>query len=469
MTSVLLALALLSCGGGDDLTAGGGIGGTGVHSVGEVTAIGSIWVNGVEYDTRQADVFLNNEFIGGGDHVIIENLDVGRIVYVKGRLFSTDQGLAEEVYFTSTVLGPVDAIQFIDDYTMKLTVLDQIVIVNSHTRMKNVVLDDLAEGDTVDISGHYDDTGVIFASFMEETGATIYIVTGTISHLNTVDTTLTINGLAVDYHRAKTSGAVPADMDNGMVASAEGRVEDGRTVFIADRIIPFLNMDEIQGDAVEIEGFVGSAVQDDQFGLNGLIVEVNENTEYTGGAKEEMLPGVVVEVEGAVTGGVVLAEKVKFSPLFRAESDLEQKDSIDVTLELTEMEEITIQTNSLTRYLGLSEDFDALSPGDHLVIKGSIVEDQVVMAVQVIGRPAVQDGIVLSGTTTTISNPLLFINGGTIDTGAIPANGFYADDDTAISREVFWQLLHEDDWVEARGTLAGGSAVWEKVTLGPIE
>lgn len=464
--TALFMLIGLSCGGGGDLVAGGGIGGTGVISVGEVTEIGSIWVNGVEYDTGQADVYLGSTYIGSGDQTIIENVDVGRIVHVRGRLHDTDSGTADEVYFSSAVLGPIDVIQPIDDFDTKLTILDQTVIVNERTLFKNTVLDDLAVGDIVDVAGHFDDTGAIFASFLEVTSTTPYTVSGPINNLNTGDTTFTINDLVVDYSQAEADGAIPAAVENGMVVSVNGRIETGGTVFMADRVDTYLNVEEIQGEAVEIEGVIGAALQDDQFPLNGFTVGINTITEFIGGTEEEVLPGVIVEVEGYFDNGLIIAEKVKFSPLFRAESDLGRKDDSDSTLEMKALEAITFQTNELTRYLGLADSFDALAPDNHLVIKGRIVEDQVVIAAQIIGLPAVQDKLVLRGTVTAVNAPILTINGVSIDTDTIPPNGFYTDEESSVSQDDFFQLLQENDRVEARGELSAGSAVWEKITLG---
>lgn len=464
--TALFMLIGLSCGGGGDLVAGGGIGGTGVISVGEVTEIGSIWVNGVEYDTGQADVYLGSTYIGSGDQTIIENVDVGRIVHVRGRLHDTDSGTADEVYFSSAVLAPIDMIEPIDDFDTKLTILDQTVIVNERTLFKNTVLDDLAVGDIVDVAGHFDDTGVIFASFLEITSATPYTVSGPISNLDTGNTTFTINDLVVDYSLAEADGAIPAAVENGMVVSANGRIETDGIVLMADRVDTYLNVEKIQGEAIEIEGFIGAALQDDQFLLNGFTVEINTNTEFINGTEEEILLGIIVEVEGYFNNGIIIAQKVKLSALFRAESDLGRKDSGNRTLEMKELEAITFQTNELTRYLGRADSFEALTPDDHLVIKGRMVEDQIVTAVQIIGRPTVQDKLVLRGTVTAINAPILTINGVSVDTDTIPPNGFYTNEDTSVSQDDFFQLLQEDDWVEARGELSVGPAVWEKITLG---
>jgi hypothetical protein len=468
----LFILAGLSCGGGGGLVAGGGIGGTGVTSVGEVTAFGSVWVNGVEYDTGHADVYVDNSYLGRGDQAILQNMDVGRIVVVRGQLHGSGSGTAEEVYYTSAVRGPIDAVETIDIYTIRLTVLGQTIIVDDRTRLKGVDADDLAEGNFVDVSGLFDSTGTILAVFLEKTADVApagaeYTVTGPVSNLNTAAMTFSINSLAVDYGQGNLSGFNSSGIENGMFVSISGRIEAGGTVFIADTVSPYLSLDEASGEEIEMEGLVGAAISANRFPLNGYMVAIDSNTEFVDGTVEEILPGIRIEVEGVFDSGAIVAEKIKFSALFRAESDLFQKNDVDLTLVLAGLAQITVRTNELTHYIGLAAGtgFDALAPGDHLVIKGHLVEDQIVTASQIIGLPA-KDKVFLRGTLTDISDPVLSINGVAVDTDTLPTDGFYRDDETVVSREEFFNLVQIGNWVEVKGQLlAGGSVEWQSITL----
>ena len=67
-----LVIALSSCGGGGGgggggglaaVSTGGGIGGTGVTSSGTVDGFGSIFVNGVEYETDEAQILIDGESV----------------------------------------------------------------------------------------------------------------------------------------------------------------------------------------------------------------------------------------------------------------------------------------------------------------------------------------------------------------------------------------------------------------------
>ena len=85
---VALALLILwgcsgGAGGGGRLTAGGGIGGSGV-TVGSVSKFGSVFVNDVEYDTTGAVVVVDGVEKGSGDQTVLDNLSVGKVVRIEG-------------------------------------------------------------------------------------------------------------------------------------------------------------------------------------------------------------------------------------------------------------------------------------------------------------------------------------------------------------------------------------------------
>ena len=54
-----LILGIVACGGDSGTLAGGGIGGTGIISVGAITELGSIFVNDIEFATDMAAVTLD--------------------------------------------------------------------------------------------------------------------------------------------------------------------------------------------------------------------------------------------------------------------------------------------------------------------------------------------------------------------------------------------------------------------------
>jgi len=153
------------------MSAGGGIDGTGIMSAGVVTAFGSVVVNGTEFDTSNAAVFINGEQVGVGDDAVLENLDIGMVVTVEGRTSKDGTRFtADRVVYSDNVVGPVESISDIDPTTKEVVVLGQTVILNVITKFKETTFNTLAQGDVVEISGYLDDNRAIRATFLEKKG-----------------------------------------------------------------------------------------------------------------------------------------------------------------------------------------------------------------------------------------------------------------------------------------------------------
>ena len=106
---ILTGAVIWSCGGGavgDLASTGGGTGGTGI-SVGSVSAFGNIYVNGVRYDTSNAEIFVEGQSKGFGDQVVLTQLAVGMVVRVEGDIEDSRNGTASKVHFSDGVRGPV--------------------------------------------------------------------------------------------------------------------------------------------------------------------------------------------------------------------------------------------------------------------------------------------------------------------------------------------------------------------------
>jgi hypothetical protein len=473
MAVMLAVLTCIACSGGtNDMLAEGGIGGTGVISTGEVTAMGSVWVNGVEFNTQTAEVYVNNVHSGSGDQAIEDNLDPGRIVQVKGWSNEDGSGQADQVFYASTLIGPIDRVNAIDDYDTVIVILDQIVIVDDRTRMPNVDIGALAVGNLVEVSGFFDDAGRIQATFLTKTAEvtpadTRFRISGPISNLDKDDNTFFIGTLAIDYGTADVSGVNPEGLENCRFVSVTGQLVEN--IFRADGV----NFADRLGDGgsdwekVEIEGIVGSDLAESRFTIEGYLIETGADTLFVGGTKEDILPGSRIDVEGVFSNGIIAAEKIKFSQDFRAESDIAAviPDST-LTLTLTGLESLTILINDLTRITGQTISMEDLDVGDHIKIKGRVVDGQVVVASQIIALPPDLGKISLRGTVSDVSEPMLSINGVVIDTRMIPSEGFYADDDIPISSDTFFHRVREGAWVEVKGKiLSDGSTEWQIIAL----
>jgi Domain of unknown function (DUF5666) len=306
---------LASCGGGGgSLTAGGGIDGTGIMSAGVVSAFGSIVVSGREFDTTRAAIIINGEQVGLGDDAALENLDIGKVVSVKGRI-SRDgiMATADRVVYSDNVIGPVETVSVIDATTKEIVVLGQTVIVNFITTFKNTTFDTLAPGEEVEVSGYIDDNRAVRATFLEKKDASAleYEVTGLVDNLNDNLKTFMINSLKVNYPSIADTlpAGIPAD---GLYVEVTGTIDAGSGEMHATKIQLEDELDVEEGEQFEITGFVTHLVSAFEFTVGNQVVRTDANTLFVDGASDDLALGAKLEVEGSLVDGIFLADEVEF-------------------------------------------------------------------------------------------------------------------------------------------------------------
>ena len=249
-------LLLISCGsGGGGMTAGGGIGGTGIISQGAVSAFGSIVLNGTEFDTSNAEIIVNGVEIGVGDNFVQDNLNIGQVMTVEGRIITDGSAVADRVVYSTNVNGPVESVNGTDPVTneKEIVVLGQTVVVNFITKFKpdTFGFDTIAEDDVIEVSGYRDFDGKIRATFIEKTGefisGSIVEVTGFIKNLNYSLETFEINGLTVNYALIANDlpEGIPAD---NLFVEAQGTLDTPDGEMIAKEIELEDELDSQDGD-----------------------------------------------------------------------------------------------------------------------------------------------------------------------------------------------------------------------------
>ncbi|MGD9245285.1 MAG: DUF5666 domain-containing protein, partial [Desulfobacterales bacterium] len=294
--ALLSALLLISCGGsGSTMFAGGGIGGTGIISVGTITAFGSVVVDGVEFNTDNAVIIVEGEERGVGNDIALANLEVGMVVTVEGTRNEDDQSaVADRIIYNDNVEGPVESITVVNAARKDLVVLGQTVILNTVTEFKGTTFDDIAINDVVEISGLVDDSGAIWATFLEKTDGVVFEVTGFVENLDAVQETFEINDLTVDYSTADTSGlpgGIPAE---GLLVEVEGSLI-GPVMFV-NLIELGDELDAEDVDNVEVTGFITDVVSAFEFTVGTQLVLTDANTIFVDGSADDIALGVKIEV-----------------------------------------------------------------------------------------------------------------------------------------------------------------------------
>jgi hypothetical protein len=364
ISALFSVFLLISCGsGGGGMTAGGGIGGTGVISQGAVSAFGSIFVNGTEFDTS------TSEFIINGKEGSVDDLDIGRVVTVEGTLNGSDtDAVADQVFYQDNVKGPVEDVSVIDDVTKEIVVLGQTVIVNVITKFKETTFNTIAKDDVVEVSGYLDDTGAIRATFLGKTGdittILIYEVTGFVTNLNTGSETFKINDLTVNYSSADTSALPGNEPADDLLVEVEGTLDATSGVMIAAKIELEEELGDGDEDEIEVMGFVTKIISENdiiKFKIGNQEVHVDSDPEivvYVDGDPSDIAPGQKLEAEGSLEGGILFAWEIEFWKPDQIEVEGIVDEVVfkgvfpDVFLEFTfeEREDQLFQTNNETKY-----------------------------------------------------------------------------------------------------------------------
>jgi cytoskeletal protein CcmA (bactofilin family) len=344
LVSTILITILYSCGGGGSQVADGGIGGTGVTQ-GRVTGFGSIFVNGIEYDTDNASFTVNNTEGSQGD------LAIGMVVRINGRSDqSSATGEAESVEYDSLIEGIIDSNDIATNNT--LTIMGQVILVDRDTVYENpfdaTLLEALPVNSVAEVSGFTDGNGDILATRIEVQSLSWagdnLEVSGIVSNIS--GTRFRIGELMIE---ASDALPIPAE---GTFAEVEGDSFSG-DLFVADSIdVKGDGTTQIaeDGEEVEIEGRITTALNEqDQLSLNGQLVDASA-TQYSG-ATNLLTLGRIAEVEGVMNGAILIAEEIELKAGESEKGELAGilgSDSVDTTAGTIVLLGQIIQVNNST-------------------------------------------------------------------------------------------------------------------------
>jgi cytochrome c-type biogenesis protein CcmE len=379
LCTILLALSCNGGGGGGGKVAGGGIGGSGVISTGRITAFGSVEVNGNNFDTRNAKIFINGVKAGEGDDAVLDNLELGMVVTVEGRMKDDGSFIADRVIYSANVVGPVESISDIDATTKEIVVLGQTVIVNVVTLFEGTDFNALTEDDVVAVSGYFDDNQVIRATFLKKTGDITSIldfeVTGFVEDLDTDLETFMINGLRIDY------SAISNDLPEGIPADDQFVEVQGELVageLIAMRIELADELSGEDGDQIEIMGFVTEIISENdiiKFKVGNQEVHADSDPDvvvYVDGEPSDIKPGQLLGAEGSLVDGILVAVEIEFWEPDQTEVEgiVDQVVVIDDFPEFTleGREDQVVQTNAETVFEDINK--EEIEAGINIEVKG---------------------------------------------------------------------------------------------------
>ncbi len=305
---------LSACGGGGGSVAGVTSGGTGAFSLGAITGLGSIIVNGVRYDDSSASISDDD-----GRTLSRSDLQIGVVVGVQTTtpVSGTSATASRITAISSELKGPIDSIDLANS---RFTVLGQTVLVNAATVFELGLsgLSALAVNNLVQVHGFTDAANnTVQASRIErKSNLAEYRLTGRVANLT--GTTFQIGSLSISFAAADVRVAPangltlrvrlqPTPASGTRTATRIQAAEDGLNVPTAD----------LSG---EIEGTITSFTSINAFRVNGVSVVTTSSTVYRDGTAGIVL-GARVEVKGSLLNSVLTATLVKIEDSNQADEN----------------------------------------------------------------------------------------------------------------------------------------------------
>ena len=223
-SSVTLTSALLIAACGDETTTAG-IGGSGYVSSGTITGFGSIFVNGVEFETSSSTFDVDDD-----SSLTESDLAIGMRVVVTGSVNADGiTGTATSVTYDDDLEGPVTGpiTENADQTAITFSVLGKTVRINSTTTNFDVTgllsgtpfsyenfKNQSALGNHVEISGYFDSSDLEIIATRVELKALSFNTASSLVELKGTITGLTNNSFGLDGFTGITIDATSASIED---------------------------------------------------------------------------------------------------------------------------------------------------------------------------------------------------------------------------------------------------------------
>ena len=295
---------LTSCGGsGDGQVAG--IGGTGITQ-GEITAFGSIFVNGVEFETD------NSEFDVDGDTSLGQDaLEIGMVVTITGD--KNDDGVtgtAKSLKYDDAIQGPVVIVNPTGDGEKTLSIFGQSIVIDDlSTKFKGTTFDSIVEDDILEISGFKTSSTQIKATFVEKTGEISLNdkeveFKGTITDLSA--SSFKISGITINYNSTSTVIDTPSgSLSDDLFVEVKGDLQSATSIFAREVELEDADFDE--GAQLSLQGVITNFTSSASFQVADQPVDASGIASLAIGLSD----GLNVEVEGEIVNGVLVANEIE--------------------------------------------------------------------------------------------------------------------------------------------------------------
>jgi hypothetical protein len=288
---------------------GGGVGsgGTGVSTadatgVGSVGGLGSIILNGVRYNTDATTTSLEDT----------TELQIGMSVRIAGKIDTEfTAATAQQVESAAELRGAVSAIDLTGG---SFVVMGTTVTVDNATVWSGAnSLADVAAGCVVQVWGLPSAPGTLRATRVELKPASVDpLVTGSVQNLDLGNKRFTLGQLTVQYDASTVfSGGLNAStLAEGAIVRVRGSAAPIAGVFAATKVQGWYAVPRQDAAAVQLAGVITNYAGLNAFKVLGTPVDAS-NAIVTGGPSSAIGNGVKVELDGFMSGGVLVVKKLR--------------------------------------------------------------------------------------------------------------------------------------------------------------
>lgn len=378
---VFLSLLLAACGGGSNDSANNSSASSNANNAlaegeltqGMVTGFGSVIVNGVHFDVKNAAIEID------GESLVESDLKIGQIVRITGKVNGDGiHGTATKLEGESQLVGPITSI---DLTTNTLVALGQTILITADTFFDDdVTAAQLKVGDIIKVSSYTNADGNLVATRIDLKNALAnkFQLTGDIENLNTTALTFTINGTLVDY--SKASAPLKVTLENGLKVRVVGSFTEGTFAAVGNIHISHLGFKhhdhDKHWDLVTLSGPVTELTNGTSFKIEETVVLITTSTRFDGGNADNLQTGTQVKVYGELDANQnLVAKKIKLN--YKAK--ISQKgliDAIDLTAKTFTVNGTVFEVNEDTSFNDRSRskvrffDLEDLATGDTIHVRG---------------------------------------------------------------------------------------------------
>ncbi len=295
---LFIVAALSGCGGGGGSV---GIDGSGYRPdsslsdttvSGSINGFGSVIINGVHYNTDDADVYVKGQLV---DEL---QLSVGDYVTLVGKPTTPGEGVAYEIHYQPRVSGKIG---WIDVDLQQFGMLNQTIQIDSDTVFAGSIqpksVFGLGVGSTVRVSGVTEANGVIRATGIKTIESESVEIGGLISSVDDQKGTVVVQGVTIDVSDMLSFESLKVGK-NITVTGIQS--PDGVQAQDVDFSMDFGKLRKFERN--QIDGYVEKRIDDTHFLLQGFVVIIQSDTQFKRGTVEDITENQKVRIRGRISG-----------------------------------------------------------------------------------------------------------------------------------------------------------------------